>query len=102
VPASRIVHLVGQSSGVTLRDGKPRRLPSYWFQSRRRYFVLNHGRFYAALTDLVVFAAYGIWRLRRLLQRKPDTDPPHFAADLLRHGALLNGRDSLAPRQIDL
>lgn len=102
VPASRIVHLVGQSSGVTLRDGKPRRLPKYWFDSRRRFFVLNHGRLYAALTDLVVFAAYGLWRLRRLLQRKPDIDPPHFAADLLRHGALLNGRGSLPPRQTNL
>lgn len=97
VPASRIVHLVGQSSGVTLRDGKPRRLPKYWFDSRRRYFVLNHGRVYAALTDLVVLAAYSAWRLRRLLQRKPDTDPPCFARDLLRYGALLNGRGSLEP-----
>lgn len=102
VPASRIVHLVGQSSGVTLRDGKPRRLPKYWFDSRRRYFVLNHGRVYAALTDLVVLAAYGAWRLRRLVQRKPDTDPPYFARDLLRYGALLNGRGSLEPRRIAL
>jgi hypothetical protein len=87
---------------VTLRDGKPRRLPKYWFESRRRYFVLNHGRFYAALTDLVVLAAYGVWRVRRLLQRKPDVDPPYFARDLLRYGALLNGRGSLAPRQTSL
>jgi N-acetylglucosaminyl-diphospho-decaprenol L-rhamnosyltransferase len=102
VPASRIVHLVGQSSGVTLRDGKPRRLPKYWFESRRRYFVLNHGRLYAALTDIVVLAAYGVWRLRRRLQRKPDTDPPHFAGDLLRYGALLNGRGSMEPRRTGL
>jgi hypothetical protein len=99
VPASRIVHLVGQSSGVTLRDGKPRRLPKYWFQSRRRYFVLNHGRAYAALTDILVLVAYGARRLRRLLQRKPHIDPPHFAGDLLRYGALLNGRGSLEPRR---
>jgi len=102
VPQSRIVHLVGQSSGVTLRDGKPRRLPKYWFESRRRYFILNHGRLYAALTDLIVLAAFGVWRLRRVLQRKPDSDPPCFIRDLLRHGAILNGRGSLRPRAVDL
>lgn len=102
LPASRIVHLVGQSSGVTLRDGKPRRLPKYWFESRRRYFVLNHGRLYASLTDVVVLCAYGLWRVRRLLQRKPDTDPPFFASDLVLHGAILNGRRSLPPRQTGL
>ncbi len=102
VPQSRIVHLVGQSSGVMMRDGKPRRLPKYWFESRRRYFTLNHGRLYAALTDLVVLAAFGLWRLRRALQRKPDRDPPCFARDLLSHGAVLNGHGSLRSRVIKL
>lgn len=101
VPQSRVVHLVGQSSGVTLRDGKPRRLPTYWFESRRRYFVLNHGRAYAIATDLAVIAAHLLWRARRWLQRKPDTDPPRFLADFLRHSALFNGRNTLAPRRID-
>jgi len=89
VPQSRIVHLVGQSSGVTVRDQRPRRVPTYWFDSRRRYFVLNHGRAYAAMADLLVIAAYPLGRLWRMLRRKPDRTPPHFLADFVRHSAIV-------------
>ena len=43
VPASRVVHLVGQSSGVN--DGKQlrKRRPTYWFASRKRFFTKNFG-----------------------------------------------------------
>ena len=33
-------------------EPKRKRMPGYWFASRRRYFEKNHGRFYARLTDL--------------------------------------------------
>ncbi|HSV69341.1 MAG TPA: glycosyltransferase family 2 protein [Methylibium sp.] len=95
VPQARIVHLVGQSSGVTVREGAPRRVPSYWFESRRRYFVLNHGRAYAALADLLVLAADPIGRLRHWLQRKPQRRPPHYWCDLACHSAVWRG---VAPR----
>lgn len=91
VPQARIVHLVGQSSGVTVRDGAPRRVPRYWFESRRRYFVLNHGRAYAALVDLLVLACDPIGRLRHWLQRKPQRRPPHYWRDLARHSAMWHG-----------
>lgn len=101
VPQSRIVHLVGQSSGVTVRGGRPKRRPAYWFESRRRYFILNHGRWNAILVDLAVAAGYCIARpIRRLTGHWYD-DPPFFLRDLLRHGALLNGRASLKPRLFD-
>jgi N-acetylglucosaminyl-diphospho-decaprenol L-rhamnosyltransferase len=88
VPDARIVHLVGQSSGVTVRNQAPRRMPGYWFESRRRYFVHHHGRVYAALTDLALVLVCPIGRLRhRLVGRTPRT-PPHFVRDLLRHSAL--------------
>ena len=38
VPESRVVHLVGQSSGINKTKGLAKRLPSYWFDSRRYYF----------------------------------------------------------------
>jgi N-acetylglucosaminyl-diphospho-decaprenol L-rhamnosyltransferase len=88
VPDSRVVHLVGQSSGVTTRRQAPRRLPAYWFESRRRYFAMNRGRWYAALTDLALLIVGPIGRLRGWLQRKPSTVPPHFVRDILRHSAL--------------
>ncbi|HWH74590.1 MAG TPA: glycosyltransferase family 2 protein [Methylibium sp.] len=93
VPQARIVHLVGQSSGVTVREGAPRRVPAYWFESRRRYFVLNHGRAYAALVDLLVLAADPIGRLRHWLQRKPQRRPPHYWRDLACHSAVWRGVD---------
>ena len=96
VPQSRIVHLVGQSSGVTVHDGPPRRVPAYWFESRRRYFVLNHGRVYAALCDLAVILVYPLGRLLNLVRRSPVRRPPHYYADFIRHSALFN-RGSAAP-----
>ncbi|HSV69340.1 MAG TPA: glycosyltransferase family 2 protein [Methylibium sp.] len=91
VPASRVMHIAGQSTGVTGTQAGLRRLPAYWFESRRRYFVKNHGRAYAATTDVVWGLAFLLWRLRRWLQRKPDTDPPRMFGDLLRHSALWHG-----------
>jgi hypothetical protein len=86
VPASRVVHLVGKSSGVTntsAHAGTARR-PRYWFESRRRYFVKNHGRTYALCADVAWVTGFALWRLRRIVQQKPDTDPPHMLWDFLR------------------
>lgn len=102
VPHSRVVHLVGQTTGVTAKHERPRRLPGFWFESRRRYFVLNYGRAYAIAADLCALLACALWRLRVLIERKPNDDPPYLFSDLLRHSALFHGRRSLAPRQIEL
>jgi GT2 family glycosyltransferase len=100
VPQSRIVHLVGQSSGVTRRDGPRKRVPQYWFESRRRYFVLNHGQAYAAFTDFMVILALLVSRLRRLVQPNRDPASPYFLRDLVTHSALLNSSKNLRPRKI--
>ena len=88
VPESRVVHLVGQSSGVTNRKILPKRLPSYWFDSRRRYFLKNHGWFYTALTDLVWLLSFALGRCRRVLQGKPDNDPPYLLRDFFGNSVL--------------
>ena len=98
VPQSRIVHLVGQSSGVTVREGPRQRVPAYWFESRRRYFVLNHGVLYTALVDLSVVVAYCSSRLRRVIQRRPDPDPPRFLRDFLGNSALIRGAHRIQSR----
>jgi N-acetylglucosaminyl-diphospho-decaprenol L-rhamnosyltransferase len=89
VPASRVTHLVGRSTGVTCTP--PRRRPRYWFESRRRYFVKNHGRLYALLADAAWFAGFVSWRVRRVVQRKPDTDPPHMLLDFVRYNRSRRG-----------
>ena len=89
VPQARIVHLVGQSSGVTVHHGPLPRMPAYWFESRRRYYVRHHGRAYTALLDALVIVAYPLGRLRHWLQRKPQRVPPYFLADFVRHSAIV-------------
>ncbi|HEY9909109.1 MAG TPA: glycosyltransferase family 2 protein [Thermosynechococcaceae cyanobacterium] len=85
VPQSRVMHIAGQSTGVTVRDQRPKRIPQYWFDSRRRYFLKNHGWLYAAIADLCWIVGFGCWRLRRQIQRKPDYDPPELLGDSIRN-----------------
>jgi len=88
VPASRVVHLVGQSSGVTDSKRPAKRVPRYWFESRRRYFRKNHGWLYALLADSAWTLGFALWRIRRQLQRKPDHDPPGLLWDFVRFNFL--------------
>jgi N-acetylglucosaminyl-diphospho-decaprenol L-rhamnosyltransferase len=90
VPQSRIVHLEGATTGVgTKRTAK--RLPAYWHQARRRYFLKNHGVLYATAVDAAFILGYAAWRLRMRIQRKPDTDPPHLLIDAIRHSIFCAG-----------
>jgi N-acetylglucosaminyl-diphospho-decaprenol L-rhamnosyltransferase len=85
VPESRVVHLVGQSTGVTDTRRSPQRMPQYWFESRRRYFLKFHGAVYTAMADLLWATGFALWRVRRWIFSKPDPDPPYFLWDFLRH-----------------
>lgn len=91
VPESRVVHFVGQSSGVTDTKSKPKRRPTYWFDSRRRFFVKNYGWWYAILTELAWASGFALWRVRRAIQRKPDNDPPKFLQDFVLNSVLVKG-----------
>lgn len=88
VPSSHVVHLVGQSSGVTDVKRPARRMPRYWFESYRRYFGQNHGRVYAWLAAAAYTVGYATYRVRRRLQRKLDNDPPYFLWDFIRFNFL--------------
>lgn len=91
VPASRVVHLVGQSSGVTDTKKATKRRPKYWFESRRRFFTRNYGFARAAAADLMWMAAFATFRVRRWAQRKPDADPEHMLRDFARNSVLVAG-----------
>ena len=43
VPESRVMHIQGQSTRVTGLHTRMKRLPPYWFESRRRYFIASYG-----------------------------------------------------------
>ncbi len=86
VPASRVIHLVGQSSGVTDVKKARKRRPAYWFESRRRFFRQNIGPMRTLLANVAWAGGYALYRLRRPLQRKPDADPQGLLWDFMRHG----------------
>lgn len=89
VPESRVVHLVGQSTGITVKT--PKRQPSYSFQARRRYFLKNHGALYAALADAGAILGLALWKLRVKLTGKKDATAPYFLLDSIRHSVFLTG-----------
>ncbi len=91
VPESRVIHLEGASTGITSQPREPKRLPPYWYQARHRFFTKNYGAFYTALADAAFIAGYAIWRLRRMVQRKPDTDPPYVLIDSVRYSVFCAG-----------
>ncbi|MBO0758251.1 MAG: glycosyltransferase family 2 protein [Bradyrhizobiaceae bacterium] len=88
VPASRVMHIGGQSTNVSNPKAVPERLPAYWFESRRRYFVANYGVAYAMIADVVALLAHGLGSLKRLVQGRRHRGTPYFLADLLRHSVL--------------
>lgn len=81
VPTSTVAHLGSASTGMKSWD----RTPTYWFDSRMHYFVKTHGVIYAALATLARVLGCGLYGLRRLIQKKPAADAPHFLRDLLTH-----------------
>jgi len=88
VPQSRIVHLVGQSSGVTGAKRGAKRRPKYWFQSRARYFKNNHGPLTMHTANVSWLIAYPAGRLWQLLRGKRRDDPPQLWWDFLRYNYL--------------
>jgi N-acetylglucosaminyl-diphospho-decaprenol L-rhamnosyltransferase len=97
VPQSRIVHLVGQASGIVA--GKPvrKRRPAYWYEARRRYFVTNFGRASGFLADVLFAIGYLPGNVLRLLRGKPNPHPKRMLLDVFAHSALTG---NIPPRKI--
>ena len=88
VPQAVVLHISGQSTGVTAATTEPKRIPRYWFESRRRYFLKNHGRAYAIAADLGWAGMHMLWQVRRLAMLRRNPDPPRMLGDFLRNSAL--------------
>jgi len=91
VPESRIVHLVGQTTGITATNKRPQRRPSYWFWARRHYFLKNFGPWHATLADMAAIIGLCLWKLRSSAGNDPNPDPPHLLSDLIRHSVFRTG-----------
>ncbi len=98
-PDAHVMHLSGQSTGLTTPGVKARRLPQYWFESRRRYFLKNFGLRYAIAADSAYIAGTALCRLRMSLQRREGSEVPHLLTDLIRNFSLLPGNRQLLPER---
>jgi N-acetylglucosaminyl-diphospho-decaprenol L-rhamnosyltransferase len=97
VPTSRVMHIAGQSTKVTVRDDKPKRLPDYLFESRRRYFTANYGLFYALLSDLSCLFGNLIGKIKRILTCKNQNEIPNYIYDTFRHSVLFPSNWHIKP-----
>jgi N-acetylglucosaminyl-diphospho-decaprenol L-rhamnosyltransferase len=91
VPASRVVHFAGQSSGITHGRQQTSRRPRYWFESRRRYFVKNFGVIHAFFADLFWLVGFATWRLRNIFQKKEHSYAPHLLLDSFANSVFIRG-----------
>jgi N-acetylglucosaminyl-diphospho-decaprenol L-rhamnosyltransferase len=90
VPDSRVIHLVGKSTGVTDAAGQVKRRAPYWFESRRRYFLKHHGLAYAVLADIALATGTALSMLLNALRGRPAIHPQKFLQDLAHQSALFN------------
>lgn len=91
VPDSRVVHLVGQASGLTGDATRESRRPAYWFRSRRWFWVKNHGVVVAALADVCRIVGTGFFLTANALRRRTNPLPPCYLPDLIRHSVFVGG-----------
>jgi hypothetical protein len=97
VPASRVMHIAGGSTGVTTRRPTAQRLPSYWFASRSRYFQKNFGLPSAIAADAVFVGAACLGNLKLALKGQADQIVPHQIRDVLAHSPILPRNRALSP-----
>ncbi|HEY8427382.1 MAG TPA: glycosyltransferase family 2 protein [Sandaracinaceae bacterium] len=86
VVESRVVHAGHASTG--LKD-KAKPMPTYWFDSRRYYFLKNHGRAYLWAANAVAAAGLASFKVRARIQRKPDPDPVRYLRDFVHYNFVL-------------
>ncbi len=87
VVESRVAHVGHGSTG--LKD-KERPMPRYWFDSRRYYFLKNHGRAYLWAANTAHTAGLATNKLRARMQHKTDPDPVGFLRDFIHYNFVSN------------
>jgi N-acetylglucosaminyl-diphospho-decaprenol L-rhamnosyltransferase len=97
VPEGRVMHLEGQSTQVNDRSSRRRRLPAYWFESRRRYFARSLGIRLAIAADIIAVLAHCLGTLKRIALGRARTAVPCFVRDLVRHSVVWPANRQLPP-----
>ena len=85
VPASRVIHLAGQTTGVSTDPDRLARLPDYWFQSRNRFFNKNYGRGYAFVANILHVIASSAAYIKDSIRGRLSLRRPYALRDFLRN-----------------
>jgi GT2 family glycosyltransferase len=92
VPASRVVHAEGASTGLVVN--RTTAFPAYWYQSRRRYFALTGGLARALGASLSWLAGRALGKVKDVARGSQAASAAR-ARDVLRTGLLPSRRDIL-------
>lgn len=93
VPSSRVIHYVGQSTGIVSGDSLRRRRPKYWFQSRQYYFLKNYGFFYTILADLSWGVMFTIHKVLDMIRLRFKNDTKYLWLDFWRNSIFFSWLD---------
>jgi N-acetylglucosaminyl-diphospho-decaprenol L-rhamnosyltransferase len=88
-PRSRIVHI---GSAVTGLKDMTVPYPTFWYDSRRRYFEKHHGARYLLAADVARLGGELIHRARLAVFPVDRPRKPHFIRDFVRHMVAENWR----------
>jgi len=103
VPTSRVMHIRGQSTNVTSDEATLRRLPGYWFESRRRYFAMSFGVRRAMLIDVVALSARALGVAKQIMTFRKERCVPYYIRDLMKYSVLRkSNRDFPTARLLSL
>lgn len=93
-----IVRHIGSAATGIYTGGllRPKRLPRYWFESRRRYYVRTRGSLFAVGMALAAIKGESFHALTSLILRRPNLSPRHYLGDLLRFTLIPRRRDFTA------
>ncbi len=81
VKESSVSHIGSESTGMK----KWRRIPNYWLDSRRHYFIKNHGIAYYYFATFVRISGGLLNKIKTRFLRKRSSQPDGFLYDLTMH-----------------
>lgn len=87
VVESKVAHVGHASTG--LKDLR-RPMPRYWFDSRRYYFLKNHGRAYLWAANAAHATGLATFKVRARIQGKEDPHPVGYLRDFVRYNFIAN------------
>lgn len=88
IPAARVAHAAGSSTGIVDGKAKKGRTPAYWFASWLRYYAKNHGFVYARAAAVAKLTAALIYVGHRRLRGRPVELAEGFTGDFFRQCVL--------------